>query len=105
MKSQSNTRQFDSRAIPDGAYKEAYTPVANIRIKSPALNKFLKRAKFQLSQAATVTYRTIGGTLVIAEAITSLEIQPYVVSEIHSVSVGTCFIIHDGEIDLGVDQP
>lgn len=104
MKSNSFTKNNNALSIPEGRFKEAYTPVANRKILSPGLNKYLKYAKFQLSAAATITYRTSGGSLV-TEAMTSTEPQPFLVSEIHSVSAGTCYILHDGVIETGVDQP
>jgi hypothetical protein len=106
MRSTSPKKAHDEMVIPEGRFKEAYTPVANRKILSPALNKYLKYAKFQLSADATVTYRTLGGALVTAEALTAASgTQPYLVSEIHSVSAGTCYIVHDGIIETGVDQP
>lgn len=106
MKSQSHKRQHDALLVPEGRFKEPYTPVANRKILSPTLNKYLKYAKFQVSADANVTYRTLGGSLVTAEAITAASgIQPYLVSEIHSVSAGVCYIVHDGAVEQGVDQP
>lgn len=105
MNSTSFTKNNNALSIPEGRYKEVYTPVANKRILSPSLNKYLKYAKFQLSAAATVTYRTSGGSLVTAEAIASTDPLPFLVSEIHSVSTGTCYIIHDGILETGIEQP
>ena len=107
MKSTSPKRQHDETAIPDGRIKEAYTPVANRKILSPTLNKYIKYAKFQVTAAATVVYRTVGGALV-SEAIPAAGAsvtQQQLVSEIHSTSAVTIYIIHDGILDTLLDQP
>lgn len=104
MRSTSPKRQHDEMTIPEGRFKEAYTPVANSKILSPTLNKYIKFAKFQVTAASTVVYRTPGGSLV-SEDVVSTEPQSFLVSEIHSSSAGTLYILHDGILETGVDQP
>lgn len=99
---------LDSDLLPRiaGLYKEVYVPAANQRITSTALGgKRLKFCKFMLSATATVTYRTLGGALVSAETtMPANTIFDFLVTEIHSISTGTCYIIHDGVLDTGFDQ-
>lgn len=104
MKSKS-ARQFDELVIPEGRFKEAYTPVANRKILSPQLNKYIKYAKFQVSADSSVVYRTVGGALVTETVTAASGPQPFLVSEIHSSSAGTLYILHDGTLETGVDQP
>lgn len=88
------TREHDKLFIPEGFYQEPYTPVAG-RILSPSLNKRLQYCKFMLSADATVTWKDYAGNTVTSYPLKA-GIQPFLVSEIISVSAGTVLIIHDG---------
>lgn len=94
----------DQRPQIAGLYKELYTPVANQRITSTQLGgKFLRYCKLLLTTAANVTYRTVGGSLVTTEAIPINTVYDVLITEIHSCSAGTPYIIHDGALDPGFD--
>lgn len=95
MTSNALSREHDKLFIPEGFYQEAYTPAAG-RITSTALGgKKLQYCKFMLSADATVTWKDHAGNQVTAFALKA-GYQPFLVSEIISVSAGTVLIIHDG---------
>lgn len=110
MKANPFTRNPDQLLIPEGIYRELYTPIAG-RIKSPSLNKYLQFAKIALSADATVVYKDHAGNQT-TEALKAGP-QSSLFSEVISVSVGTVTIIHDGIIwscdpsakDMTIDFP
>jgi len=97
MKSLNIRKQHDTLAIPEGRFKEDYTPQVG-RIISPQLGKHLKYAKIYLSEDANVTYRSVGGSLITAEPLAK-GAHAFLVIEVIAVSSGTVRILHDGVID------
>jgi hypothetical protein len=95
MKANPNSRNPDQLIIPEGFFREPYTPAVG-RIKSPSLNKYLQYAKIILSEDANVTYRDYAGNQN-TEAMKA-GAQPTVFSEVSVVSAGTVTIVHDGLI-------
>lgn len=94
METRRALRQHDSLSIPEGYIIEAYTPTQG-PIISPSSDKHIQRVKIHLSEDATVTGRDARGNLV-TDIPLSKGPCPYLWSEVHSVSTGSVWIVHDG---------
>jgi hypothetical protein len=87
-------------SILEGEYQETYVPAVG-RIRSPQLNRILKRCKIMPIATGSVTWRDLHGnqnTASLSGGVT----YPFFVSEV-SAAAGGILIIHDGEIDAGYE--
>jgi hypothetical protein len=85
-----------SNSIAEGEYQETYTPAAG-RIKSPSLNRVLKRCKMMPAGDGSVTWKDHHGNANTATLVGGI-VYPFYVSEISAAAAGV-IIVHDGELD------
>lgn len=109
MKSTAPKRSHDEIKIPNGRYFEACTPAVGPIVTNRILDKEgqprqLRYAKIQVSVDANVTFRDGGGGQANAVPLKAGIKYDFLVTEVSVVSVGTLYLIHDGEIVLTKDD-
>lgn len=88
--------------IPEGLYNEAYTPAPG-PVVSPKLGKIIPIFKIHLSDDCNVTGKSAAGNTVTSQAHKAGPC-PYLWSQITSVSSGSVWIIHDGNVLPKADE-